>query len=98
MLTKDLSKLTCVSPARITAVIDSLEKKGYAKRELVEHDRRKIQVTLCEKGRDIMDSHKKEAHERTTDFLRFLGEEDSTTLLRLLDKSIEYFTAKEDKA
>lgn len=97
MLTKDLSKFTCVSPARITAVIDSLEKKGFARREAVENDRRKIQVVLCDKGLEMMDMHKTEVLERTIEFFKYLGKKDSEELIRLLDRSIEFFGSKEEE-
>lgn len=51
---KDIEKTFSIGRSSVTGIIQLLEKKGYVRREFVEHDARLKKVTLTEKG---MKSH-----------------------------------------
>ena len=80
-----------ISTARITAIIGSLEKKGYVVRETDVGDRRRIYIQLTENGKKQANDLYQEALENTIDFMKYLGEEDTRNLLRIVEKSKEYF-------
>lgn len=48
---KDIEKTFSIGRSTVTNIIQILEKKGYVKREFVEHDARLKKVMLTEKGR-----------------------------------------------
>lgn len=47
---KDIERNFSIGRSTVTSIIQLLEKKGYVKREFVEHDARLKKVTLTEKG------------------------------------------------
>ncbi len=47
---KDIEKTFSIGRSTVTNIIQILEKKGYVRREFVEHDARLKKVTLSEKG------------------------------------------------
>lgn len=47
---KDIEKTFSIGRSSVTSIIQLLEKKGYVRREFVEHDARLKKVTLTEKG------------------------------------------------
>ena len=47
---KDIEKTFSIGRSTVTSLIQLLEKKGYVKREFVEHDARLKKVTLTQKG------------------------------------------------
>ena len=50
---KDLAKFMDLTPARVTNLLNSLEKKGYVIREISPNDRRIIEVKLTKKGKEF---------------------------------------------
>ncbi len=49
----ELAAACCCSPSTITGVVDTLEKKGLATRELNPNDRRSLLVTLTDQGEEL---------------------------------------------
>ncbi|MDR1954767.1 MAG: MarR family transcriptional regulator [Candidatus Methanoplasma sp.] len=82
-----------VSSARVATILNSLESKGLITREIDVDDRRKIIVTLTQKGADQVEVWRKEQTERIKDFLMLLGEEDAKELVRILGRSAEVLSA-----
>ena len=53
---KDIEKTFSIGRSTVTNIIQILEKKGYVKREFVEHDARLKKVILTEKGKESHES------------------------------------------
>ena len=79
-----------ISNAATTQMVDVLEKQGFVTRQDDEHDRRITLVQLTDQGKSAL----KIAFNQTTTFLDglfdYLGEDDTRSLLRLIDKTLEY--------
>lgn len=91
MMAGEIAKCAEVSTARIAAMIKGCEEKGYVERSSVEGDRRKIKVTLTDKGRDMMIGFYDEAIKNTAQYFEALGPEDTEHLLRIMYKTREIF-------
>jgi DNA-binding MarR family transcriptional regulator len=50
----ELAKAAELNPATVTALLDSLEERGIARRRRAEHDRRCVVVTLTDEGREVL--------------------------------------------
>ena len=85
----EISNETAISSARIAAVLGSLEKKGFIIRKMDTADRRKIFVSLTEKGKDAAEKHKNMIREKFTHILKQLGEHDSSEFVRILHRLSE---------
>lgn len=82
----EIAKTVGVSTARVAAVLNAAENKGYIRRENVEGDRRKTQVILTDAGFSKVQSEHRKSLERMVLFLEKLGEEDTDHLIRIMDK------------
>lgn len=82
----ELSEVTCVVSSRIAAVLNSLEKKGYAMRKTDLKDKRKVQVYITEEGRMVVARKYEEVITAVEKSLSLLGEEDTLALMRILEK------------
>lgn len=58
-----LSQLFHVAPSTMTSIVDRLVQRGYIKRRRAQQDRRKVLVTLSEKGKDFYSNHHQESLE-----------------------------------
>lgn len=79
------NKLHITKPA-VSQIYGSLEKKGYIIREIDSADRRKINVTLTAKGRDILDEMVKRAGKFLNEVVSRLGETDTKHLIDLFNR------------
>lgn len=84
-----ISQARQLSSARIANILAGLEKKGLVCRTTDENDRRKVLVTLTDKGRALAEERHREALEDTEWLLRQMGEEDAKELIRLEWKMTE---------
>lgn len=78
-----------VSTARITTILNGLEKREMVVRRPDETDRRKINVCLTEQGRAYVVRDREEMLEVPSEILTQLGPEDTAEMLRLLDRLTE---------
>lgn len=53
MYMKDVASELGISPSTLTTIVDKLVEKGLVKRDLDIDDRRKVQISLTEKGENI---------------------------------------------
>ena len=83
-----------VTTPRTTALLNSLEEKGYILRTHSKPDRRRASVTLTQAGREHVERTRGEMVERTADLLEYLGQEDAEELVRILDRLSQYAEAK----
>ena len=81
-LAEDLS----VSPARIAAMLRSLEFKKLVERVCDEKDKRRVTVTITEVGKLFVDSITETVRKNAQSLLERLGEKDAKEFLRILKK------------
>ena len=86
----ELSKKIMISTARVAAILNLSEEKGYLIRNQVLDDRRKTQVVLTDKGRTMLENERKRALLHMVDYLKFLGEEDVLNLYRIMEKTEKF--------
>lgn len=87
----ELTHFFRVGSSRIAAVLNTLEKKGFAIRSPDPSDKRKVRVCLTEKGKNQAEQRRQEMLEHMTEFLAELGTEDTIALLRVMRKMINHF-------
>lgn len=79
-----------VSAAAATQFIKRLEKYGYVIRDIDPIDRRIVKVALSEKGKKHVDQAKACFSTALDGLVKDLGQEDTLTLIRLLNKTSNY--------
>lgn len=93
-----LSRSMGVSYARIAALLKHLEQKGLVLRRTDEHDERRVNVSLTDAGRKLINERRREAIERVAAALRSLGEEDALEYIRLQQKMLDALSASDKQA
>jgi DNA-binding MarR family transcriptional regulator len=90
----EISNLLKITPAGVTHLINPLEQAGYIERLQDPNDRRIVRIGLTSKGTQVAEALISEVQENLIGLIKYLGEEDSKTLIRLLSKAIEFFAAQ----
>lgn len=85
-----LSEYFKVSPAAISQMIGKLEKQGWLERFVGTEDRRNVNVQLTEKGKNILHKCEEKMSKRVRRLIDHIGEEDSDTLIRILEKLVDF--------
>ncbi|VEU80987.1 MarR family winged helix-turn-helix transcriptional regulator [Haploplasma axanthum] len=93
----DISNEMNISTARVAAILNSLESKGYIRREVNQVDRRKIIVKLTDKGEKYAKKIINTIVSDVAGLLSKLGQEDATELIRLTRKISSIMEEKEVK-
>jgi DNA-binding MarR family transcriptional regulator len=75
-----------ISRASVTSLLDSLEKRGYARRRPHPSDRRMIWVELTDLGRQIADEFRPIVHRQQKAWLSPLSEEEQEQLIEMLHR------------
>ena len=88
---KELAQRLGVTTGTTTVTVDRLERGGFACRVRAESDRRSYIIELTDAGHDAYLEHHRHHLHLAHDLVSNLGEEESTTLLHLLRKAIEYY-------
>ncbi len=78
-----------VTRARITSALASLRKKGLITMQVSPHDRRKLLVTLTQRGEDFVAEKEALAHRRIGALSRRLGRENLAEMVRLIVLSVQ---------
>lgn len=78
--------------ATIGGVIDRLEQKNYVKRSVSQRDRRAREVTLSEKGKDILAAAAPVVIDLQNEILEGLTPNERVTFLKLAGKAVEAVT------
>lgn len=73
-----------ISRATVTGLIDSLERRGYARRSPHQSDRRMVLVELTDKGRQIADAFRPVVHQNQKIWLEVLSKADQQRFLTYL--------------
>ncbi|MFV0424112.1 MAG: MarR family winged helix-turn-helix transcriptional regulator [Bacilli bacterium] len=84
-----LQKYLAVSKAAISQMLNSLEKKGYLKRDIDLRNRRNIIITLTTEGRNILRDQEEEFVNRLHKIVSYLGVDDVKQMTVIINKLIE---------
>ena len=87
---KELSREMAVSSARIAALLNQTEKKGWTARTADPENSRQTVVNLTEEGHRAIIEKQTETFDMTVDILKALGERDTEELLRIKRKIVAY--------
>ena len=82
----EISKVANTSKARITAELNSLEKKGLITREIDTNNRRRVLVRLTREGKKVAKEHHNCIMQKTEELLSRLGEKDAEAYIRIVGK------------
>ena len=78
---------------RITQIVSDLESRGLVSRTKDIEDRRKVNIRITDKGRELVQKQRDAAVENFASFLDKL-DDDADAFIRILHKTIEYFEEK----
>lgn len=91
----DLSHMMRVSSPTITQHINNLESQGFVERTQAKEDKRAVNLALSEKGHEALRQHRSAMEKNFDNLTQLLGEEDTETLITLLNKTCDFFIDKE---
>lgn len=86
MTAGEISRLVHMTTPRIAAVLKSLEKKDMIMRSADEKDKRRVLVTLTQKGHVFCIDSRNRAVSDVTQMLSRLGEEDAAHFVRIVTR------------
>lgn len=86
----EISEKFHVTPAAVSQMVREYEKKGWLERVVLDSDRRSVYLKVSEEAISLIHRNEEEAMKSITDFIRYLGDEDSDALLRILKKANAY--------
>lgn len=86
----DISHFFEINTSRVAAILNSLCKKGFVKREPDMQDKRKIHVYLTKQGKEYGHQRKEMLVMHVSEILRSLGEEDTKEYIRIVKKISEF--------
>lgn len=90
----EMAKLTGVTKPTITSLITSLEKDGLIKRSSVPSDGRKLEITLTEEGRELIEKLFMEHSQWIANITRNLTDMEMEALVQILDKMFQNSSGK----
>ncbi len=79
-----------VVPGRMTDILNSLESKGFIKRQKSDGDRRRVVVCITESGRDEAFQKMEYIRNEYQGLFKILGRKDTEELIRLLRIVLSY--------
>ncbi|RPF48463.1 DNA-binding MarR family transcriptional regulator [Hydrogenoanaerobacterium saccharovorans] len=94
MKSTEIAAALNVAASGITPILNRLEKKGYILRSLDVTDRRVIIISLTELGKQVLEDTIDELRTHIKEVTDYLGEKDSTELLRITNRLLQYYTSK----
>jgi DNA-binding MarR family transcriptional regulator len=86
-----------LAPSTITPIITLLEEKGLIERNIDKNDRRNITLRISPKGEEYTNKVQKEIKDKMSKYIEYIGENDTKQLIRLISKTTDFFSRKEDK-
>lgn len=87
VIPSEIAKKLSFTRARMSHILDSLETKGYITRRPDPSDRRRVLVSITDKGRDFAAKKNAESVASLSKQLSSLGEHDAKELVRILNKA-----------
>lgn len=95
MKVSEISRLLHVTSPTVTQLLKGLEANGLVERHTDPTDRRAVAITLTPKGHMVMQEAQNMLLNSFNGLIEYLGEEQSSQLAELLDKTFRYFNEKE---
>ncbi|HHX79368.1 MAG TPA: MarR family transcriptional regulator [Acholeplasmataceae bacterium] len=86
-----IAKSLNITPGTLSTAIKKLEKKGYVIRNQDEIDKRKVNLLLTSKGKDVNIKHEAFHKEMVEEMVKDLTVNDEMILLLMLEKTLKYF-------
>ncbi|WP_374286312.1 MarR family winged helix-turn-helix transcriptional regulator [Lactococcus sp.] len=77
----NIAEFIGTSSARVASILNNLEDKGMISREISRDDRRKILVSLTDKGRRATSAHRTRSINRVSQVFQQMGEEKTTEFI-----------------
>ena len=90
-----LAEYTDFTPARLSAIIKSLEGKGFISRQPDELDKRCTIIEITEKGTEHSKKLRKDIVSNSLEIIEKLGEKDAVEFLRLIKRLFEILESEE---
>lgn len=87
----EISKNLSIAPPSATEFVKNLINKGYLEKHINQTDKRFIEITLTDDGKEIVQSLKKYFNSLFSGIIEILGIEQSNLLIELLDTVNLYF-------
>ena len=81
----------------VSSILRALEAKGWVEREHSKTDRRRVHVTVTDKGFQDLEIKRREFEKRTAAFLEQLGETDTQEMVRLLRRANEIIDRNQER-
>lgn len=92
----ELTHAFSVGTSRTAAILNTLERKGYAVRKADASDKRKVMVYITDAGKKLAYEKQAEAIAHIEALLRRLGETDSENFIRIIQKTACFFNETTD--
>ena len=86
MSPNDIADQMILTRATVTGILDSLERRKYVTRAPHPTDRRRLLVTITDKGREAVPGMRQIIHRHQRDWFDVLTEEERQTLLGLVER------------
>ena len=83
---KNIAERLIISRASVTSLLDSLEKRGFVKRQPNISDRRMILVELTDSGRQVANKFRPIVHQHQKVWLNALNEKEQEQLIKMLQR------------
>ena len=97
LMVKDIAQaMPGIDPSKLTRILDSLEKQGYATRTLNREDRRSFLVTPTEQGMQLLETFLSQLKQLTQDMLATLTSTERIILIELFTKIQTHWTRTSD--
>lgn len=90
----EIARASGVTDARIANTLRVLEQKGLIVRRPAEHDRRRVEVSVTDRGREVSLAHFNAAKDMVENFLREMGEQDAQDFVRVLTRVRDVMAAR----
>jgi DNA-binding MarR family transcriptional regulator len=86
------NELSVTKPA-VSQMLSCLEKKGFLTREINKENRRRIVLSLTEKGAEFIEKTQRETEERLAGIIKRFGENETHRLIELINRFLSIMEA-----
>lgn len=97
IMVSEISRILDVTSPTVTQLIKGLETDGLVARGADPSDRRAVRISLTDEGVRVTDSFIQEMESMVGGLTDYLGEEDTRMLVKLLDRTHDYFARREEQ-
>ena len=87
----DLSRMMRVSPPTISQQLNNLESQGFVIRTQAKEDKRAVNLTLSDKGREALIQQRADMELNISQLADHLGKEDTELFINLLTRTSDFY-------